>query len=308
MPIVKKVRKGSSSRKKVKRSSLPTVPNEPPESFLEFITLIFGRKGIGKSTLCGSLSKLEKKKNLVMMLEKGRQNLRIYQVPKRKKGEKYVPPTWEQVLEWTEEFSTSDFYDSLTIDTLDQLYKLCFAHVCDGMGYKHPDDAGKGKASGVWQEIEAEFNSYLTSLLQIGKPVIFVSHEKVREIESKKLRELKKEAKGDDEDGDESKIERIEPSCSPAALRAVQEMCDYVLYIGYHNRKRAVTVRDTGDYIWVSCGVPDTFLDPDGNEINQFFLGDTPEEARKNLIRAFNNELRDVDYEPPRKKKKRRAV
>lgn len=305
MAKVRKVRKGKvATGKKPRANTLPTVPNEVPKNLLDFCWMIFGRKAIGKTTLASLLSKSAKTKALVLMLEKTRRNLRIYQLPK--KGEKY--PDWLKVLQYAEDFVNSDVFDVLVIDTLDKLYELCFEYVCKQFNVSSPAKAGRD-GSGIWVEIAAEFNALLQVLADSGKGIIFISHEKLRELEAKRMRQFKEQIK-EDEDAEDIKIERIEPSASPAALRAAEEMCDFVLYYGYQDRKRVITVRDKGDYFWVACGVADRFLDPDGNEINSFYVGETPLEAKQNLIKAFNNELRDIDYEPPRrtKKKVRRKV
>lgn len=302
MTVVRKVRRGVKKKTTPRSSTLPTEPNEVPEHLLDFCWMIFGRKAIGKTTLASMLSKGAKGKALVLMLEKSRRNLKIYQLPK--KGEKY--PDWNKVLQYVEDFLNSDVFDVLVIDTLDRLYDLCFAYVCKQYNVSSPTKAGRD-GSGIWVEIAAEFNALLQVLADSGKGIIFISHEKIRELEAKRMKQLKEEAK-DSDDLEETKIERIEPSASPAACRAAEEMCDFVLYYGYENRKRVITIRDKGDYFWVACGVQDRFLDPDGNEINSFYAGESPTEAKQNLIKAFNNQLRDIDWKPPKRIKKKRPV
>jgi hypothetical protein len=303
MATVRKVR-GSIARKKTSAKSsskdmLPTELNEPPEELLDYVIMIYGRKSIGKTTLASMLAKNKDKKVLVIMLEKSRRNLRIYQKPDYSKGDKY--PTWTTLIKWMDQFIESKEFDVVVFDTLDKLYDLCYAHICKLNGVKSPNGAGRN-SSGVWKEIDSEFNAFLQALSESGKGIIYLSHEKVRELEAKKIRELKKEANNDN-DSEEIKIERVEPSASPAACRSAEEMCDVIMYYGYENRKRTLTVRDSGDYFWVGCNLPDAFLDPDGEPINQFYVGESPAEAKKNLLAAYNNELRDINYTPPKRSK-----
>jgi hypothetical protein len=68
-------------------------------------------------------------------------------------------------------------------------------------------------------------------------------------------------------------------------------------------RDRCITVRDPGDYVWVSSGDDEHFLDPDGEPIYSFAVGNSPEKAHEDLLAAFNNEKRDINYKPPRREK-----
>jgi len=65
-------------------------------------------------------------------------------------------------------------------------------------------------------------------------------------------------------------------------------------------------VRSPHEIAWCACGYDGHFLDPNGEQIDKFELGDTPDAAYKSLISAHNNELYDLDYEPPRKSKKKK--
>jgi hypothetical protein len=76
MAIAKKL--SNKAKPKVQESSRSRIPsvtdlNVPSDNFLDYCTLIYGTKGIGKTTLCASLSP----KTLVLMLEPKRMNLEI---------------------------------------------------------------------------------------------------------------------------------------------------------------------------------------------------------------------------------------
>ncbi len=130
--------------------------------------------------------------------------------------------------------------------------------------------------------------------------MIFLSHERV-ELINTKVKSLRRE--GAEE---EQKMGRWEPSCKPAGKRAIQEICDYVFYYCFVDNKRCIYVRSPTEIAWCACGYDGHFLDPNGEQIDKFELGNTPDSAYEALIAAHNNELYDIDYEPPRRSKKKK--
>jgi hypothetical protein len=307
MPTVKKRRVKSSSSRNLKAEtkssySLPLKPNEPPEELADSVIAIYGRKGIGKSTLANQLN-IEGKKTLTMMAEKGRRNLRILQV---------TPHKFEDAIGYRDEFLGSDKYGLFIADTIDRIHEMATAYVCEEAGVKGVLKAPQGDRPALWNEIAAVFGGFFWPILEAQKGLVLISHEQTRELENRKVKALKKkmyEARdGEDEDDlafDSSgeKIERIQPSCSPAAFREIEQICNFVFYYGYMGRERCITVRDPGDYVWVSSGDDEHFLDPDGEPIYSFAVGNSPEKAYNDLLAAYNNELRDINYKPPRRKK-----
>lgn len=288
MPVVRKVRRGSSSsQEKTSRSSrsslLPDEPNEIPTSLDDVMILVYGRKAIGKSSLCAQFPG-----NITYMFETGRQNLHIYQIPFRK-GEKL---DWEMARDTRDEVCGSDRFQRVTIDTAQAAYEACFAWCCSEAGVTHPDSCGKPYE--LWKVIKAEFFDWVMSFREHGKGVTFVAHEAVKPLITK--------AKGlrrDEIEESTVKYDRMEPKVTGQVLDVITEVCDYVFYYHYHESKRAIMVRSPYDVAWTACGMGETFLDPDGNPVNTFEAGDTPEKAYQSIIDAFNNQRYDVDYIPP---------
>ena len=291
---------------------LPTKLNNPPSDLADSVIVIYGRKGIGKTSLASRIKR--KKKTLVLMLERGRRNLRIYQKH---------PKSLTEVLGYVELFNDSPDYDTLAIDTADVLHKLCTEHVCAEFGYESIKSCPDRERPTLYTEISSLFSTVFALVQDSGKGLVVVSHEQARELENRKIRDMKSHLRDgkkgedfdeDDEEEEESaeekivdtKFERIQPSCSPAAFREVEQIANFVFYYGYVGRQRTITVRDPGDMVWVSSGDDEHFLDPDGEPINTFAVRNNPDLAYEDLLAAFNNELRDINYVPPRKNKKRR--
>lgn len=306
MAKVSKRRPMSSSRKERREKSfaLPTTENDPPTELGDSVIGLYGRKGIGKTTLANKLSK-DGKKTLCMMLEKGRRNLRILQV---------TPNNYEEAIKYRDEFLGNDKFGMLVTDTADRLHEMAMAYVCEEAGVKSIIKANQQDRPALYGEVAALFGGFFWPIMEEGKGLVIVSHEQIRELENRKVKALKNrmylaQQSDDDDDDDEDsaietgRIERIQPSCSPSAFRELEQICNFVFYYGYMGRERCITVRDPGDYVWVSSGDDEHFLDPDGNPVYSFSVAGTPDGAHDDLIAAFNNEKRDINYKPPRRVK-----
>ena len=264
---------------------LPTEVNEPPVELTDSIITIYGRKGVGKTSLASSFPNA-----LTFMFERTRRNLRILQV----QIEEYT-----QFLEYLELFLQSDDHQVGVIDTVDQSYEYCMDYICSSKGINHPNEAND--YGQTWRQIKLEIREVFGRIQEAGKGLIFLSHEN-----PKPLNTISKKLQREDEEA-HSMFERMQPSCSKGAFEVIEEICDYVFYYGFIEGKRAITVRSPSEVYWTSCGMSDQFLDPDGNPVNTFLVGDTPEEAYKTLLDAHGNKVRDIRYEPPRENRRRRT-
>lgn len=267
-------------RKKISTSlSLPTAVNTLSTDFADQCALYFGRKSWGKTTLISQYPDV-----LVMVLEPGRRNLEIMQLPKP--GEKV---NWELVVEYTALFIDSD-YRRIAFDTLDRLYALCLKFITLQMSNGQFDDPqrceNERSIPGFYVATQNVFEEFLEGIQAAGKNFILTSHDK--KVVSKHPITLEKE-------------ERIEPSCSGSAWKIAQSMCDYVFHLEFLNKQRVVTVRDLDNIALAACGRNDVFLDPDGKELSRFVVPNEAPKVFETVLAAYNNELRDVDYEPPAK-------
>jgi len=254
--------------------SLPTSPNEPSDNLSDYTVLIFGRKGIGKSTLGSSWPD-----SINFQTEPGRRNLPIIMLPENP-GEHL---TWKSCLDYFSLFAESKDYQTAVIDTVDRLYDLCYNHVCQhNFGIEQPSEAGRDSSS-VWKSIKNEFEQGLEMARSTGKTLVFVSHD----------RETNQE---DDT--------RIEPTCPGQARNVMQAICDIVLHYYFYSGKRILGIRNYDNTSWCSCGLNEHFLDPDGDPLERVELPNDPTKVFSTVQKAFNNELRDFDYVPPKPKRR----
>lgn len=224
--------------------------NEPPSHFDNYIRCIFGQKGSGKSTLASQFPK-----NLTLMFEPRRRNLRIRQVNLLKQTPKQIlaggPDVWLQIKNTTQLWLDDPSIKNLTFDSVDIAYECCYSHICAQHNVSKPSEAGK-EGPDIWNEIKDEWCTYFDILGGTDMGITLLSHIKVRE----------------NEEIDGGKIDRKSPSCTPACLKYIKQAVDFVFFYGKLNGKRVIQIRDDDGMAECACG--NGFMQPDGKPI--FYL------------------------------------
>lgn len=266
--------------------------NVPPENLNEYMILIYGAKGIGKSTLAASFPNA-----YTFMTETLRRNLRIrmsglktYTADQIMEG---APDTYQQVKELTAQALDDKTISTLIFDSIDLFYDMIVHSIAAQFNVSNPSLLGKD-SSGCWISIRNEFKSYMDTLAESHLGVVLLSHAKEREMET---------ITGD-------AIPLVGPSCAPACFLYIKQACDVALYYGWHNDKRTMVVRDPSNQVWCASGPEDHFMQPSGKPLRRFYVDGDKSEGYDTLVSAFNNELHDADYSPategaPKKKAKR---
>lgn len=260
--------------KTVKTSlSLPTTINTPPEELEAYCSMIYGRKQWGKSTL-GS----QYPNSINFQFEPGRRGLRILQVS---------PRSYQEAVELLALFIDSE-HERVIIDTVDRFYDSLLVEECRNLSNGEKDHPGKFGREGasIWDFVKNKFESLFVTIKDAGKTFTLISHDK----------------KVEQVDRDGAEWSRIEPTCKPAAWKIAQSMCDFVFHVDFLNGERIITVRDLDNTTLASCNPDiDCFLDPDGNPLRRFKIPNDKDKSYAGLLAAFNNELFDYDYSPPKK-------
>lgn len=264
--------KPAKKKKATKRTSsvsLPTKRNQPPDKITGFTHMILGEKGIGKSSLAAQFPDA-----ITFMFEPGRMNLNIFQVPEQGEPNLNGPEGWERFKEYVD-LVIDKGRKTVIIDTVDRAYEACFDFCCHERGCSEPSELGK-QSFGVWNAIKKEFEGTMSSMIHEGITVIFISHARVKTVESR--------TGGED-------FDQMTATCSPACASYIKAVADYVFYYGYFGKQRALTVRGD-ELVWSACGVDNTFMDKDSGEpIATFSAGGSPKEAYDNLLKGFKNKL-----------------
>lgn len=268
------------TRRKLSTSlSIPETTNTPPADFPQQCSMFFGRKSWGKTTLVSQYPNA-----VVMLLEPGRRNLKIRQIP-----EEGVEHTWDNLVEYVGLFMEHKDLEILAVDTADRFYAAALKHACldlSGGSCDTPTKAPLDDRPSYYIYAQKLYEECLESIKAGGKSWVLTSHDTKRTT--------KHPITGDKE-------ERIEPTCAPSAWKIAQSMCDYVFHVEFVNRQRVLCIRDLDNISIASCGREDTFLDPDGTPLSRFAIPNDSTAAYKTLLAAYHNEVRDISYTPPRK-------
>ena len=277
MPSVTKTKVGTKFIRPLRKAkasvSLPTELNVPPTDLSDFVTLLFGEKGIGKTSLASQF-----KRPITAQWEPGRRHLPILMVPKR--GE--PPLNWLRYKEYQRLALESRNIDTIVNDTIDRAYRACLQQVCKERGYTHPNDA---KDYGqTWSAVNNEFEDTLNEIHASGKTPVFISHAKYKDVEDALTR---------------TSTEMFVPTASDKCLEYMRAVCDFVFCLTKRETERVIVVRGTST-VFASCGVPDTFLCPDtGKPLAEIPMGSSPKEAYRNLCLGFQNKIRGRILEAP---------
>jgi len=278
---VKKVRKHPVEIAGDSEISLPTGPNVPSENILDYNFLIYGQKGIGKSSIAAKFPDVR----LHVLSEPGRRDIATPIVPK--KGEARL--TWARFCEYVKLLTQEKEPGRIVIDTLDSVATLCEQHYASLSGQKTlmaMNDNGR-----TWRAMTDDFTTTFDMLLWAGWRMTLLSHVRVRDRVSRNVaRNDLKKAKAEG-----VVVAEVQPSCSGWAYEFSKVTCSIVGCFVYHGRDRIIHIRGH-ESMYASpggSGVGDThFLDSKtGEPYDAIYAGRSPEEAWTNLCAAWNNEV-----------------
>jgi hypothetical protein len=279
MVVAKQIKNKKKKRKPAEDdNTIPAVGeyNEPPNEFTDYCYIIYGQKGIGKTTLCSQLSE----KTLVCMFEdRYNTKIRMKAFPSKtvEEMENGEPDPWANFKGVVENAMDPDAnVDIIVVDSVDLAYQACMNHICKENGISHPNDMNDYGAT--WNEVSAEFRSVMESIRKhSGLCLVLISHctEDRFEINSASKADLKKHTV-------------YSPSCAKKPSEYVKQACDFAFFYGKHKGFRAMHIR-WEDNIWTACGNDDRFLDTDGQMIAALEIP-SKETAGQAVRAAFENE------------------
>src|SRR3972149_11741038 len=105
---------------------LPDEMNEPSDRLEDYLVFLFGEKKIGKTAMS---SRFED--SLHIMSESGGKAQRSYQIP---------VGSWAEFKGVVKLLRKTDRFRHLSLDIVDNLYKMCQKHICMERGITHPSD------------------------------------------------------------------------------------------------------------------------------------------------------------------------
>jgi len=250
--------KKRSGKKATPTVTLPTKLSVPSSEIEDYITMIFGLEKIGKTTLLSRFDDV-----FHAMFEEGGRALALHQRSIR---------SWSEWLQYLKLLEKDDTFGNVSLDTIDEAFEMCFDYVCRVEGFSHPADAEYGKG---WDAMYREFHRSIRRLTKVGKGIFFVSHARERTIKSRHGGEY----------------DRIVPSMKNQARKVIEPLVDIWAYYYYDGDERWLQI--VGDDL-VAAGhrLEGRFLDKNtGEPLKAIPMGNSADEAYRNLTSAFNNEL-----------------
>lgn len=276
---VKKRKK--TKKKQIIKVSIPKRPSKISTDFRLFSVLVHGEKKIGKTTMWA-----HEKGAFFLEFDPVQLSLAIRQ--------KHVP-SWPHFLAYIDLLEKNlDDVRTVIVDGVDIAYQLCFNWSCEKMAITHPHDENDyGKS---WNFIRAQFENAVLRLLSLNEQGIatrFISHSKWAEIKTR----------------GGGKQDKLVPFMTSQAEEVLNGRIDIWAAYTYDENKR-VLILEGSEEIGAGHRCDGRFLTPDGEAIQEIYMGKSSKEAYNNLLEAFNNEqtYTTVDEMTSKKKKKKKKL
>jgi len=268
----------SKRKKSVVQVSLPKKPSKPPSDFKNISILLHGEKKIGKSSLFAQEPN-------AFFLEFD--PLQPYKILQRQ------VPDWSHFLAYIDLLEADpQGVETVIVDGVDICYQHCFDWCCTKLVIQHPHDENDYGRS--WKFIRNNFERAMLRVLNLeGISARFIAHSKWQETETHSGK----------------KIDKLVPFLTAQAEECLGGRIDLWAAYQYSGKKRILTIK--GDET-ISAGhrIDEQFRTPDGEPIQEIYMGKSPKEAYANLLQAFGNRQNYTvldEMEPKKKKKKVRV-
>ena len=248
--------------------ALPTEPNEPSSSLSDYSILLYGVKKGGKTSLASRFPDA-----FFLSLEPGTKALRVFQRDVR---------DWEEFVGYIDLLEKTKQFKTIIVDTIDLAYEYAWNYICKKKMIDHPRDENDYGAT--WKEIKNLFAQQCSRLLNLGRGVIFISHDMEKEIELR----------------DGTKIHRVQPTMANQALAHIEAVVDVICNYGFEGKRRILTM-DGNQNVVAGCRLEEHFIRAGGeprvagDRIITIDMGNSAQEAYDNFLRAFNNQQEVVD-------------
>lgn len=257
--------------------SLPNEPDVPPTDFFSYVTLVYGAKKIGKTSLVANLTDT----SFTLAAENVSDSLKIMKRP---------VPSWEHVIKYIDLlYKEPEKYGMILVDSLPKFYDYAMEFAGEKYGFLHPGEKEDYGAS--WSKVSKIFNKQLTRLLALPSGLVLTAHETIEKIDTR----------------DGGKFNLILPDYSKQCKKFVDIEVSNVFHYQMRGQNRFLQLRGD-DYVQANCCHDANFLTPSGDRVHAVPLGDSPEEAAEHVLEAFDNRqlqtYQDYREEPKRKLKK----
>jgi len=183
--------------------AMPTGKTIPSSTLDKYLMLLYSPPKTGKTVLAASFPDA-----VFLATEPGQKFISVSMMYDR------VLQNWNEFYQAAIELVDDNCktYKTIVIDTVDNLYRFCLAHICKAHGIDSPGDMGHGKG---WDLLKTELTRPILRLATVGYGIIFISHSK----------EIQIDIKGKD------KYTKISPTMSEACRKLVLPLSDIIGYL-----------------------------------------------------------------------------
>lgn len=179
-------------------------PNKVNATLSGKTLLVYGKNKVGKTTFCTK----ELPKPLLCAFEKG-----YNAIPGIKAIDITKWTQFKQVVKQLDTPAAKEMYNTIIIDTVDIMASLCESFFCQQAGVNSLSDVPFGKLYG---EYSREMTNVLRKITMMGYGLAFIAQEDIKIVK--------------DDKGEE--IEKLQPMLDKRALKIVNAIVDFILYIG----------------------------------------------------------------------------
>jgi hypothetical protein len=253
----------SSRRSKV---LLNLEDSRPATRLKDYSTLIYGAKGIGKTTLAAQFPGA-----VFINTEPGTKALSVPTNP---------CPDWDTFIDLVDQLvELADKEITVVVDVVDLAYDYIYDAVCRRQKIESPTDENDFGAT--WRKIKKGFREQIQRLVSLPGGCILLSHDVEKELELR----------------DGSIVDRVQPTMGKQALGETEGIVDIVGCYAYDGEERVLHLRGSQTMV-AKCRPEKNFIALDGKPVKTVQMGSSPKEAYQNLVAAFENKQTTEDGRP----------
>lgn len=241
---------------------LPENKTIPKQEFNEVMKIYYGEPNTGKTSTAA-----QNPNALFAMFEDGLAGLSAYGVNIQKKSRKRGKLRWEIFLDLVDELLTEDHnFDELVIDTADRAIEACIEYTKEQENISDIADQEWGKG---WRTLFSNFKEPIEKIQSSNVGLTVISHSEMKDITDMKGKTRTK----------------IVPSIvGKSGSWLIDESDIVILFDKDENKNRLLRVESTKNF-----DAKQRIKFPDGD----IPAGDSPEEAYKNLRKAFKKAVKE---------------
>lgn len=249
---------------------LPDDVNEISKNLSEYTWMLYGERKIGKTKLFSEFSN----RPLFFMYDPKNKGLQLLQV--------YIP-SWEHANKGVELLdkklkSNPKYCSMIIIDTGFMCYERCYQYMMKKMGISTAQ--GQNDRGVAWKEISREFMEYhdriftLCNKYDLGFGV--TAHAEVKEIKRK----------------DGTTYDKLTTQLGAQAFKFYNGLVDIIAFFQYNRKGERVLTIQGDSLVEAGARIDEHFFYTNGIRIVDIPMGSSSKQAYENLLKAFNNELK----------------